>query len=138
MKKKMWLGFVVSFVVFEVLGLLVDGVIMKSSWDALPEISARVQSYMYLYVILTVIGSFFFSFIFSKGYEGKGIGEGIRYGLYIGIWMSAGMAYGSYGMVAMPYSMALEWFLLGIVEYIIAGIVLAMVFGRKEKEPAKA
>ena len=139
MKKKMWLGFVVSFVVFEVLGYLVYSVILKSSWEATASLwRADMMSYAYLYVILTIIGSFFFSFIFSKGYEGKGIGEGIRYGLYIGIWLSSGMAYGTYGMVAIPYSLALQWFLCGVVEYVIAGIVLAWIFGRKEKEPAKA
>jgi hypothetical protein len=79
-----------------------------------------------------MIGSFFFSFIFSKGYEGKGIAEGARYGLYIGIWMSVGMAYGTYGMVALPYFMALQWFLYGVVEYVVCGIILALVFGKKD------
>lgn len=83
-----------------------------------------------------VVGAFFFSFIFSKGYEGKGILEGVRYGLYIGIWMSIGMAYGTYAMIAIPDSLALQWFIYGVIEYVIYGILLALVFGKKQ--PAAA
>jgi hypothetical protein len=62
----------------------------------------------------------------------KGIME-VPFGLYIGIWMSMGMAYGTYGMVAIPYAMALKWFLFGIVQYIIMGIVVAAVYGKKSR-----
>ena len=95
-----------------------------------------MMSLQWIYVVITLIGSFFFAFIFSKGYEGKGIAEGVRYGLYIGIWMSVGMAYGTYAMIAIPYSLALQWFLYGVVEYILAGIVLALVFKSKPKVAA--
>ncbi len=139
MKKKMWLGFVVSFIVFEVLSYLIYNVIMGSAWESTRSLwRPDMQAKWYIYIILALIGSFFFSFIFSKGYEGKGIGEGIRYGLYIGIWLSSGMAYGTYGMVDIPYYMALQWFIYGVIEYIIAGIALALVFGKKPAEPAKA
>jgi len=66
----------------------------------------------------------------SKGYEGKGFMEGIRYGLYIGIWMGAGYAYGTYGMIAIPYSMALIWFVSSLVQYMLAGIIAAAIFDR--------
>lgn len=139
MKKKMWLGFVVTFIVFEVLEYLIYTVIMGSAWESTRSLwRPDMGSKWYVYIITTLIGSFFFSFIFSKGYEGKGIGEGIRYGTYIGIWLSAGMAYGTYGMVAIPYYMALQWFIYGVVQYLIGGIVLALVFGKKANEPAKA
>ena len=80
--------------------------------------------------------AFFFSFIFSKGYEGKGIAEGVRYGLYIGIWMSVGMAYATYAMIAIPYSLALQWFVYGVIEYVIYGIALALVFRKKPQTVA--
>lgn len=69
-----------------------------------------------------------------KGFENKGIMEGVRYGFYIRVWMSVGMAYGTYAMVAIPYSLALQWFIYGVIEYIIAGVALALVFkGGKPK-----
>jgi hypothetical protein len=85
---------------------------------------------MWVYQVLMIVGAFFFVFIFSKGYEGKGVMEGVRYGLYIGIWMGLGFAYGTYAMIAIPYSLAMTWFIGAIVQYVLAGIVAALVFGR--------
>lgn len=90
---------------------------------------------MWVYFVLSAVGSFFFAFIFSKGYEGKGSIEGVRYGFYIGVWMSMGMAYGTYAMIAIPYSLAVKWFLTGILQYMIAGWVLAIVFARLAPKP---
>jgi hypothetical protein len=50
--------------------------------------------------------------------------------------MSIGMAYGTYAMIDIPYSLALQWFIYGVISYIIYGIVLALVFGSKAKAPA--
>ncbi len=137
MNKKVWLGCVAVFVTFVILDFVVNGLLMRSAWESTASLfRPDMMSKMYIFYIMNVIGSFFFSFIFSKGYEGKGTAEGIRYGLYIGIWMSTGMAYGTYAMVAIPYSMALQWFLYGVIEYMIAGVVLALVFGKKPA-PAK-
>jgi hypothetical protein len=72
--------------------------------------------------------SFFFTFIFSKGYEKKGIGEGIRYGFYAAMMVSLPHAYGTYAFMQIPYTVALQWFVFGLVEFIAAGIILAIVF----------
>jgi len=40
------------------------------------------------------------------------------------------MAYGTYAMIAIPYSLAVKWFLLGIVQYVIMGTVAAAVYGK--------
>jgi hypothetical protein len=41
-------------------------------------------------------------------------------------------------MIAIPYWLALQWFIYGLIEYIIAGVVLAFVFGVKSKGDKKA
>lgn len=135
--KKVLIGFVAVFIAMSIMDYVIHGVLLASAYQATSNLwRPDMQSMMWIYSVITLIGSFFFSFIFSKGYEGKGIVEGVRYGLYIGIWMSVGMAYGTYGMIAIPYSMAIQWFLYGIVEYVIGGIILALVFGKKEEAAA--
>lgn len=135
--KKVLIGFVVVYIAMNVMDFLIHGVILASAYEATKNLwRPDMQSLMWIYYVISLVGSFFFSFIFSKGYEGKGIAEGARYGLYIGIWMSIGMAYGTYGMIAIPYAMAMQWFLYGIVEYVICGIILALVFGKKEAPAA--
>lgn len=138
MNKKVWLGFIAAFITFEVLGYVIHEVILASTYSSLNIWRSDMASKMWIIHLVTLIGAFFFAFIFSKGYENKGIGEGVRYGFYIGFWMSTGMAYGTYAMVAIPYSLALQWFVYGLIEYIIAGIILAFVFGMKPKEAPKA
>ena len=136
--KKVWIGFILVFVTMEILDFLLHGVLLASTYASLTVWRSDMASKMWIIHLVTLIGAFFFAFIFSKGYENKGIGEGLRYGLYIGIWMGVGMAYGTYSMIAIPYSLALEWFLGSVVEYMIAGVVLSYVFASKPKEAPKA
>ncbi len=138
MNKKVLLGFVAVFITLEILDFLIHGILLASTYTSLQSLwRPDMNDKMWIIHIVTLVGSFFFAFIFSKGYENKGIGEGLRYGFYIGVWMSIGFAYGTYSMIAIPYSLALQWFIYGIIEYVIAGVVLALVFG-KGKEAAKA
>jgi hypothetical protein len=137
MNKKFWQGFVAVFITSEILNYIVNGMILMSAYDSLKSLwRPDMMSLMWVYHVLMVVGAFFFTLIFSKGYEGKGIAEGIRYGLYIGIWMSIGMAYGTYAMIAIPYSLALQWFIYGIIQYVIMGIVVALVYKTKPKPAA--
>jgi len=134
MNKKVWTGFVAVFVTSVVLNFIVNGLILGPTYESLKSLwRPDFNSLMWVYYVLMLVGAFFFTFIFSKGYEGKGIAEGVRYGLYIGIWMSIGMAYGTYAMIAIPYSLALQWFIYGVIQYIIMGVVVALVFGSKPK-----
>ena len=136
MNKKLWIGTIAVFIGISVLGFLIHGVILKPVYqsDMMMKIlrpEAEENGLMWIYFVVDAIVAFFFTLIFSKGYEGKGMMEGVRYGLYVGLLMSTPAAYASYAMYPMPYALALHWFLLGIVEYIILGIILAMVFGKK-------
>ena len=139
MSKKVWMGFIAVFITMEILSIVVHGLILGATYEANKALwRADMNSMMWIYHVLTLVGSFFFTFIFSKGYEGKGVMEGVRYGTYIGIWMSIGMAYGTYAMIPIPYSLALQWFIYGVIQYIIAGVVLAQVYGMKSKEAGAA
>ncbi|HEY9166007.1 MAG TPA: hypothetical protein VIS48_07595 [Candidatus Kryptonia bacterium] len=139
MNKKVWLGALVVFIVLELLMILVDGVLLASTYQSVQGVwRPDMNSKIWIYHVINVFTAFFFTFIFSKGYEKKGVMEGVRYGFYIGVWMSVGMAYGTYAMVAIPYSLALQWFIYGIIEYIIAGVALSYVFKEKSAQaPAK-
>jgi len=136
MNKKVWLGFIASFITIEILDAIINMVILNSAYQATMSVwRPDMMSKIWIFHLVTLISSFFFAFIFSKGFENKGLIEGVRYGIYVGIWLSVGKAYGTYAMIAIPYSLALQWFIYGVLEYVIAGVVLAFVFGRKPKEP---
>ncbi|MBI4811382.1 MAG: hypothetical protein HY800_08105 [Ignavibacteriales bacterium] len=139
MNKKLWIGFIVVFIGMAVLNFIIHGIILTSAYQT-EEVNkfmrseAEMNSLMWIYYVIYLIQSFFFTFIFSKGYEGKGIMEGVRYGLYMGLLLATPMAYASYAMYPMPYSLALQWFIYGMIYYIILGILLAAIYGKKAKE----
>jgi hypothetical protein len=138
MVKKVLLGTVAVFITFEVLDYLIHSVLLASAYASVSSLwRPDMESKMWIMHLVSLIGSFFFAFIFSKGYEKKGIGEGLRYGFYIGFWMSTGFAYGTYSMIAIPYTMALQWFIYGVIEYLVAGVVLALVFAAGSKQAPK-
>jgi hypothetical protein len=131
MSKKFWLGFIAVFVTAEILNFLIHGVLLDADYKATTGLwRPDMMRLMWVYHVLALVEAFFFTLIFGKGYEGKGIMEGVRFGLYVGIWLSMSMAYGTYAMIAIPYSMAVKWFLFGIVEYVIMGTVAAAVYGK--------
>jgi hypothetical protein len=131
--KKVLIGAVVVFVILEVLDFLIHGIILAPAYVATQNLwRPDMMDKMWIMYIVSAVVSFFFALIFSKGYEGKGIIEGIRFGLYVGVMMGVGMAYGTYTMIAIPYTLALQWFIFAVFEYIIAGIGVALVFGKKK------
>lgn len=130
---KVWIGSGVVFILLVILGMVIHGVLLAPTYSTLPEGMMRPQAEMKMWIIFVVdaVIAYFFTLIFSKGYENKGIAEGVRYGSYVGIMFGISMAYGSYASMPIPYSLALQWFLYTIAQYIVCGIALAMVFKPK-------
>ncbi|HUN64933.1 MAG TPA: hypothetical protein VMW43_02460 [Bacteroidota bacterium] len=141
MGKKIWIGFVVTYIITEVLDYLINGVLLGPTYDWLmrsfPGLYRPEGMKIYIFFITNIFFSFFFVYIFSRGYEGKGVLEGVRYGLYIALMVTLPAAYAEYAMHPLPYSFGLKWFLCGTAEYMIAGAVLAMIFG-SARRPAPA
>ena len=135
--KKLLLSWLAVFVVLTVLDYVVHGVLLAGAYEQVKDLfRPDMEQKMWIYSLISAITTFFFVLIFSKGYESKGIMEGVRYGFYAGCMLATGMAYGTYAMVAIPYSMAMQWFVFGLAEYIIAGVVVASIYGMKESASA--
>jgi hypothetical protein len=130
-----WKAFLLAslcvFVTVEILDYLIHSVILMPTYESLKHLwRPDMESKMWIVVLVALIWSVLFTLIFIKGYEGRGWLEGVRFGLLIGLFWAIPMAYGSYAMYPIPYSLALQWFLYGLVESILAGIVVALVYGR--------
>ena len=72
--------------------------------------------------------SLLFVYIFIKGHQGKGIVEGVRYGLLIGLLMVVVGGLNQYVIYPVPFDLVLRWIVLGLIQFIIAGIVAALVY----------
>ena len=133
MNKKLWVGFIAVYLGMTVTNLLIHVVLLAPVYHTeevarimRPEADAKT----WIYFVTAAIVSFVFTLIFSKGYTGKGIGEGIRYGLWVGLLMAVPMAYDSYASYPLPYTLALQWFIYGMIQYVILGAIVAMVYGK--------
>ncbi len=127
--KRYLLASLAVFVTGFVLEFLINNVILKATYEQLKHLwRPDMDSLMWLGPIIGVVLSLLLTYIFTKGYEGKGIMEGVRFGVVMGLFMSFPMALGTYMMIAIPGSLAVEWFIFGMIEYIIYGIVVAAIY----------
>lgn len=132
MNRKVWTGAVVVFIAFSIMEWIVNDLLLASTWQETAHLwRPEGEMKVWLFFVGYAFTAYFFTLIFSKGYEGKGVMEGMRYGTYVGFMIAVPMAYGMYASMPVPYSLAMTWFLCGMVEFIVAGIILAMIFGRQ-------
>jgi len=139
MNKKLWTGFIAAYVVLSLLNYVIHQVILRDTYMKLIEsgfMRGEEAGTMWIYFVTALVVAFFFTLIFSKGYNGTGAGEGVRFGLYAGLLLMTPFAYDTYASVPIPYSLALQWFLYGIIEYVILGVVVSMVYGTTKKADA--
>ncbi|OFX15144.1 MAG: hypothetical protein A2Z18_07275 [Armatimonadetes bacterium RBG_16_58_9] len=127
--KRYVLASLAVFVVFEILDYVIHSVILMKTYEALASVwrPDMMQKMWILYITVLVV-SFLFVYIFSKGYEAKGIAEGVRYGLVIGLFMQVPAAFSQYAVYPIPLTLAVEWFVAGMIEFIICGIVAAAIY----------
>ncbi len=135
--KKFWTAVIAVFVILEITNYLVHGVILSSVYasEEVKQIFRPMEemvSKMWVRWVADFVWSFFFVFIFVKGYQNKGIMEGVRFGVYIGLFFYFVYSYGSYVMYPLPYYLIFEWFVIGLMQSVLLGIVAALIYKPKE------
>jgi len=127
--KKMVLASLAVFGAFEVMDYIIHGVILSPVYAQLAHLWRQdMMSKMWLMALSTLVMSVMFVYIFIKGYENKGIAEGLRFGIVAGLFMNVIGMFSQYVMYPIPFSLAVKWFIFGMLEFIIAGIVAALIY----------
>jgi len=127
--KRYILAAIAVFLVSQALEYLIHGVILMSTYESLEELwRPDMESKMWIYPVIGAIWSLLFTYIFIKGREGRGLMEGVRFGVVIGLFVGIPMAYGTYAMIEIPYSLALQWWIYTLIECIILGVIAAAVY----------
>lgn len=134
--KKYVIASIAVFVVFEILSFIIYKMLLASAFQD-PASVWRHDIKRPIIHVTTLIMSFLFVFIFTKGYENKGIMEGVRYGLWIGLLMTIPMAFNSYATLPISLSLAIQWFIYGLIQFVILGIVTAAIY-KPSTQPAAA
>ena len=136
MDKKFWIGLVLVFITMGVLSFLIHGVFLSQTYQqkqvtAIMRPEAEMMGMMWIYYVVYLVQSFILTVAFAKMYTGDGMMGGIRFGLSMGLLLATPMAYASYAMYPLPYELALQWFIYGMLEYVAIGIILSFVYGKR-------
>jgi hypothetical protein len=119
----------IVFVVFQALNYVIHGLILMKTYQSLGNIfRADMMQKVWITYVTSLILSFLFVYIFSKGYEGRGIAEGARYGLLIGLLMNVVGMFNQYAVYQIPLIVIVQWFIYGVVQFVISGIVAAALY----------
>jgi uncharacterized PurR-regulated membrane protein YhhQ (DUF165 family) len=134
--KRFFMAGLVTYVVVQAMDFVVNEVFMKSANESLKSLwRPNMMSRMWLMYVVGVLVALLFTYIFVKGREGKGIAEGIRYGLVIWLFVSVPMNVSMWVLLPIPYIIILKWMLYGLLEMLIAGILVAAIY--KPLAPSK-
>lgn len=129
--KKLLIPFIAVYVTAQVMGYLIHQVWLSPIYGSLADVwrpEADMMSKTWIMFITAAFYCFFFVYVFARGHEGKGIGEGVRYGIIIGLFFGVVQSYDWYVILPIPYSLALKWFLAGMVQTIVMGVVAALTY----------
>ena len=132
-KKNFIFTSLIVFVAYQVTNYVIHSLILMGAYQALESVfRADMMQKVWIVYVTSLIFSFLFVYIFSRGHEGRGILEGVRFGLIIGLLMNVVGMFNQYAVYPITLSLTIQWFIYGIIQYIICGIVAAALF-----KPAK-
>jgi len=121
-----------AYIFLQIANMLVHGVILAGEYKALEKIwRPDMMDWMWLFNIMGIPTTLILVYIFAKGYENRGIAEGIRFGFWLGLLIWIGGAFASWAMFPITFSLALKWFIYGVLQMMLAGVVIALIYRPK-------
>ena len=135
--KRFFVAGFVTLVAVQAMDFIINEVFMKSANESLKSLwRPDMMSKVWVMYVLGVILAFLFTYIFIKGREGKGIAEGVRFGLIIWLFTIVPMNLSMWVMLPIPFIIVVRWTLFGLLEMLIAGILVAVIY--RPLAPAKS
>ena len=126
------LAAVAATVVDGIYGFIVYGQVIGSEFARYPEIYRSTESqtaYLPGMFVGILFAMFVAAYLYAKGYEGgNGMQEGMRFGVLIGLLMVGYVAGVDYAIMRIGKRMALYFGLAGLVEWIVVGTVIGLVY----------
>lgn len=127
--KRFLAGGLAIFVIFQVCDFVIHGVILMDAYTAIPGVwRPDMMSLMWIMYLGSFLFSYLVMYVFVKGYEARGIPEGVRFGILIGLMTNGIGAFYQYVIFPLPFSIVIQWFGYGLVEFILAGIAAAVIY----------
>jgi uncharacterized PurR-regulated membrane protein YhhQ (DUF165 family) len=127
--KRFFVASLVTYVVVQAMDFIINEVFMKGANESLKSLwRPNMMARMWVMYVVGVLVALLFTYIFVKGREGKGIAEGVRYGIIIWLFVSVPMSVSMWVLLPIPYIIILRWMLFGLLEMLVAGILVAVIY----------
>jgi hypothetical protein len=127
--KRYCIASIAVFVVYVAINFIIHSVILMGTYESLKGIwRPDMMEKMWVMWIVNFVFAFLFTYIFIKGYENRGWMEGVRYGLLIGLLVSGVGSFTEYAVYPLPLTLVIQWFVYGLIQIIICGIVAALIY----------
>lgn len=136
MKKRFLPGWLAVYIVCSITGYIEHDMILHKTYMRLqPSLHATdVRSKIWAFAISEVVGTFLFTLIYARWKKEGSISEGLQYGVLTGIFVFLGRSLDTYaGTDLVPLSLCMQWLIYGIIQYVVAGVVLSYICNYKNK-----
>lgn len=136
-----WKRFIVAaltvFVAVQAMEFVIGTFLLESANEFLQGLwGAGMMSRAWMMYLMSVLVALVFTYIFVKGREGKGLQEGVRFGIIIWLFLTVPMNHFLWVIMPIPYRIIFQMLLAGLLEMLVAGILVAAIY--RPKEAAKA
>ena len=129
--KRFVIAGIAVFVAMLILDFIFHGALMTSEYEEIQGVwrsDAEMMKLMPIGYIFTLLWAFLFCYIFVRGREGKGLAEGVRFGIVMALFYSLISAVWQWTMYPLPFRLVIYWFLFGLLEMVILGILVALIY----------
>lgn len=128
--KRLLLAIVAAFVLIFVTDSLIHGFWLRPDYEATkslwrPEAEMETQFHWMLFAQFLCAATFVI--IWAKGFAGRDIATGVTFGLLMGLFQQI-WAIINYVVLPMPGGLALKWFLSGLAQAVLLGIITALIY----------
>lgn len=128
MTKKIIIATVAIFVLWFVMDWVIHGVLLMPTYNETASLWRPMEEFKpWLMWIVNAVSIACLVSIYAYYINGKSIRTGVVYGLLLGIAYGAGMGFGTYSYMPIPYVLAQGWFWASIAEIGAAGFVMALI-----------
>ncbi len=127
--KRFFTGGLAIFIIFTIGDFIVHQLILGKVYMSMTNVWRQdMMSLMWIMYLSSFIFSYLMMFVFVKGYEGRGLLEGVRFGIIIGLMTVGAGSFYQFTIYPLPFSLIIQWFGFGLIEFILAGIAAAAIY----------
>jgi hypothetical protein len=131
-KKKFLLAALCVFLVIQFTDFLFHNMLLSETYQDLNYVWRKdMMDKMWIMFIVSIVFSILFVYIYIKGFAGNRLIAGLKYGIVMSFMHPFIASLSQYAIYPLPFSLVLQWYVFGLIQIPLCGIVAAAVYNIK-------